>query len=262
MLTRKRILEIIEKNDDHDHASRVYEIFMLLTIVASVIPLMYMHERPWFRVVEIVTVGIFIIDYILRWITADIKLKKGAWSFLIYPVTPMAVIDMLSILPGVHLLRPTFKLFRLFRMLKIIRLFKLLRYTDKVELFLDVLKKEKKVLFSVLLIAIFYIFVTALVMFNAEPHVNPETGKQTFSSFFDAIYWAAVTLTTVGYGDLCPVTDLGRLVSILSSLFGVAIIALPSGVITASYLDELRTNRKNMNKKKELEEAEKNDSIR
>jgi voltage-gated potassium channel len=258
MLTRKRILEIIEKSEEHDNASRAYEIFMLLTIVASVIPLMFMHERSWFRVVEIVTIGIFIIDYILRWITADIKLKKGGWSFLIYPVTPMAIIDMLSILPGLHLLKPTFKLFRLSRLLKIIRIFKLLRYTDKVELFLDVLKKEKKVLFSVLIIAVFYIFVTALVMFNAEPHINPKTGEQTFKSFFDAIYWATVTLTTVGYGDLCPVTDLGRFVSMLSSLFGVAIIALPSGVITASYLDELRTNKEIKKKKKAQEEAEKN----
>ena len=63
----------------------------------------------------------------------------------------------------------------------------------------------------------------------------------TFNSFFDALYWATVTLTTVGYGDLCPVTDLGRLISMISSLLGIAVIALPSGVITASYLDELRS---------------------
>jgi voltage-gated potassium channel len=81
-------------------------------------------------------------------------------------------------------------------------------------------------------------------MFNAEPHINPTTGEATFSSFFDALYWATVTLTTVGYGDLCPVTDVGRVVSMLSSLFGVAIIALPSGVITASYLEELKSSKK------------------
>lgn len=107
-------------------------------------------------------------------------------------------------------------------------------------MFLVVLKKERHVLFGVLLLAIFYIFLTALVMFNAEPHINPQTGEETFHSFFDALYWATVTLTTVGYGDLTPVTDVGRIVSMVSSLFGVAIIALPSGVITASYLEELR----------------------
>ena len=80
-------------------------------------------------------------------------------------------------------------------------------------------------------------------MFNAEPHINPQTGDKTINSFFDALYLATVTLTTVGYGDLCPVTNVGRIVSMLSSLFGVAIIALPSGVITASYLEELRAYR-------------------
>ena len=257
MLTRKRILEIIEKGEDNDTVSRAYDIFMLITIIVSVIPLMFMKERSWFRTAEVITTAIFILDYILRWVTADLKINKKGLSFLLYPVTPMAIVDMLSILPGLRLLSPSFKLLRLSRLLKIIRIFKLLRYTDKVALFLDVLKKERRVMFSVLLIAAFYIFVTALIMFNAEPHINPETGEQTFSSFFDAIYWATVTLTTVGYGDLCPVTDLGRFVSMLSSLFGVAIIALPSGVITASYLDELRTNKENKRCKKTLKEAEK-----
>lgn len=95
-------------------------------------------------------------------------------------------------------------------------------------------------LLTVLGIALFYVFLTALIMFNAEPHINPTTGDVTFETFFDALYWATVTLTTVGYGDLTPVTDIGRFVSMLSSLFGVAIIALPSGVITASYLEELK----------------------
>ena len=90
-------------------------------------------------------------------------------------------------------------------------------------------------------IAVFYVFLTALIMFNAEPHVNPFTGAPTFKTFFDALYWSTVTLTTVGYGDLTPVTNIGRFVSMLSSLFGVAVIALPSGVITASYLEELRS---------------------
>ena len=81
-------------------------------------------------------------------------------------------------------------------------------------------------------------------MFNAESRLNPVNGEETFHSFFDALYWSTVTLTTVGYGDLCPITPIGRIISMISSLFGVAIIALPSGVITASYLDELRHNKK------------------
>ena len=90
-------------------------------------------------------------------------------------------------------------------------------------------------------------------MFNTEPRIHPETGVETFRHFFDALYWATVTLTTVGYGDLCPVTDLGRFVSMLSSIFGVAIIALPSGVITASYIDELKNEKRKKQKPSEKE---------
>lgn len=226
-------------------ASRLYDWYMLIMIIASITPLMFIDDYPIFKVVEIVTEIAFIIDYLLRWSTANLQLKKGLLSYILYPFTPMAIIDLLSILPGLNLISPEFKLLRLTRLLKTIRLLKIFRYSDKITMFLRVLKKERQVLLSVLILALFYIFVTALIMFNAEPHVNPETGAITFHSFFDALYWATVTLTTVGYGDLCPITDIGRVVSMRSSLFGVAIIALPSGVITASYLEELREYRKN-----------------
>ena len=152
----------------------------------------------------------------------------------------MAIIDLLSILPAFTMANDGLKLLRLTRIFRIARLFKLIRYTDKLDILINVLRRERKVLVSVLVIAAFYVFVTALIMFNVEPQINPVTGEPTFQSFFDALYWATVTLTTVGYGDVCPVTSIGRFVSMLSSLFGIAIIALPSGVITASYLDDLR----------------------
>ena len=158
-----------------------------------------------------------------------------------YPFSFWAIIDLLSILPSFQLLGSNFKILRTLRMLKILRLLKALRYSDQIFLFMKVLQKERKVLTAVLFFAAAYIFVTALVMFNFEPRINPNTGSETFSTFFDAIYWSTVTLTTVGYGDLCPATDLGRLISMFSSIFGVAVIALPSGIITASYLDELRS---------------------
>lgn len=242
-MLQQKIYSLINRDRKGMWASRLYDWYMLVMILASVVPLMFINDYPIFRVIEIVTVIAFIIDYILRWSTSNLQLKRGKLSFLIYPFTPMAIIDLLSILPGLNLINPEFKMLRLTRLLKIIRLLKIFRYSDKITFFLTVLRKERQVLLSVLMLAVFYIFVTALVMFNAEPHVNPETGAVTFDSFFDALYWATVTLTTVGYGDLCPVTDIGRVVSMLSSLFGVAIIALPSGVITASYLEELREHR-------------------
>lgn len=244
IMLQQKIYNLINRDRKGMWASRIYDWYMLVMIIASIVPLMFIEDYPIFKVIEIVTVVAFIIDYILRWGTSNILLKKGWASYVIYPFTPMAIIDLLSILPGLNLISPSFKLLRLTRLLKIVRLLKVFRYSDKITMFLRVLKKERQVLFSVLMLALFYIFITALVMFNAEPHINPNTGAETFHSFFDALYWATVTLTTVGYGDLCPVTDIGRIVSMLSSLFGVAIIALPSGVITASYLEELREYRK------------------
>ena len=109
---------------------------------------------------------------------------------------------------------------------------------------MTVIRKQRKILCTVLSLAIFYIFITALIMFNAEEDINPQTGEFLFKNFFDAFYWAACTLTTVGYGDLYPITTVGRVISIISSMVGIAIIALPSGIVTAGYMDELKSRRK------------------
>ncbi|MCR5658185.1 MAG: ion transporter [Bacteroidales bacterium] len=252
---RKRIFSIIEPGYKGDRVSLVYDVVMLIAIVASIIPLMFVESHPIFQYIEIVTVTIFIIDYLLRWATADIRIRKGRLSFLLYPFTFWAIIDLLSILPGLSVLSKGFKIFRITRLLKVLRLFKFFRYTDKFKVLGRVIKKEKSILLAVLGIAVFYVFLTALIMFNAEPHFNPYTGEPTFKNFFDALYWSTVTLTTVGYGDLTPVTDIGRFVSMLSAIFGVAVIALPSGVITASYLEELRSL-KNKKKDKKDEDRE------
>lgn len=244
---RKRVYSIIEQGHGGDTISIVYDVLMLVAITASIIPLMFVEETTTFRIIEQITVSFFILDYILRWATADYRIGKRGWSFVLYPFTGWAIIDLLSILPGLQLMGKGFKIFRVTRLLRILRLFKFIRYSDKIKVLGKVVRKEKGVLLTVLGIAIFYVFLTALIMFNAEPHINPLTGNATFENFFDALYWATVTLTTVGYGDMIPVTDIGRFVSMLSSLFGVAVIALPSGVITASYLDELRSL-KNENK--------------
>lgn len=249
---RKRLFEIIEQGRENDWVSYFYDALMLIAITASIVPLMFVADYNAFKIIEQITVVIFIIDYILRWITADYRVGKQGWSFLLYPFTGWAIIDILSILPGLHILGQGFKIFRVARLLKVLRLFKFIRYSDNIRVLGKVIRKEKKILLTVLWIAIFYVFLTALIMFNAEPHINPVTGATTFENFFDALYWATVTLTTVGYGDMIPVTDIGRFVSMLSSLFGVAIIALPSGVITAGYLDELRS-------KKDIEKKENKD---
>ena len=248
---RKKIYQLIERSTGGNKLSLAYDILMLVTIIVSIIPLTFAKDHPAFHYIEHITVSIFIVDYLLRWLTADYRLGKKGWSFVLYPFTGWAIIDLLSILPGLNVLADSFKLFRMTRLLRVLRLLKLIRYTDKIQVLVNVIYKERKVLVSVLVISMFYVFLTALIMFNAEPHFDPENGTETFGTFFDALYWATVTLTTVGYGDMIPVTDIGRFISMVSSLFGVAIIALPSGVITASYLDELRKGREEEEPQKE-----------
>ena len=112
-----------------------------------------------------------------------------------------------------------------------LRTFKFLRYTKNFEIIVNVFKKQKRILMAVATTAAAYVLISALAIYNVEP--------ESFDTFFDAVYWATISLTTVGYGDIYPVTTVGRIVTMVSSVFGIAVIALPSGVITAGYLDEV-----------------------
>lgn len=232
---RRRIFEIIEASDGNDKLSSIYDWFMIIVIVASLIPLAYKTTYQSFAIIDQITVLVFIVDYILRLITADLKLKKNALSFALYPITPMAIIDLLSILPSFIVINQGLKLLKIFRLLrafKVFRTLKFIRYSNNIQTIINVLKKQKRVLISVAVLASAYILVSALIVFNVEP--------ESFKNFFDAIYWATVSLTTVGYGDIYPVSNIGRIVTMLSSIFGIAIIALPSGIITAGYLEEIK----------------------
>jgi voltage-gated potassium channel len=235
---RRNIYDIIEVGTDSIY-SKIYDWTMLFFIVISIIPLAFREQNPWFEVFDKVAVTAFILDYLLRWMTADYRLPdRSKWmAFVTYPFTAFAIVDLLSILPSIVVINKAFKLFRITRLFKILRVFKFIRYSKNVQILIKVLRKERHILLTVLGIAVFYIIVTALIMFNVEESLM-------FEDFFDALYWATTTLTTVGYGDIYPATDLGRFISMLSAILGVAIIALPSGVITASYLDELRESKK------------------
>lgn len=231
----KNLHEIIEPSDNESSKlSSLYDIAMLICIIASMIPLAVKSDNIILNIIDKITVTVFIIDYILRLITAKQKLNKGVKSYIFYPFQPMAIIDLLSILPSLIPINAGFKVLRLFRIVrtfKVFRSFKIFRYSKNVARLVEVLKKQSKSLLAVLSMAIFYVLFTALVMFNIEP--------DTFGNFFDAIYWAAISLTSVGYGDITPISDIGRLFTMLSAFVGVAIIALPSGIITAGYLDVL-----------------------
>ena len=178
VMIRKRIYEITEKSEGHDKVSAVYDYAMILVIIASLVPLAFKADTPVLFYVDKVTVAIFILDYLLRWMTAEA-----------------------------------------------------MRYSKSFEIIGNVLRSSRESLIAVCALAGGYILVSALIIFNVEP--------DSFKNFFDAIYWATVSLTTVGYGDIYPVSTLGRVITMLSSVFGIAIVALPAGIITAGYMNEI-----------------------
>lgn len=235
-MSRRRLFEILSLPRKEDRASCIYNYFMILIIVISIIPLMFKQMNQAFRVIDIISVTIFIIDYILRFSVADYTLQKGAKSFVLYPFTFLAIVDLASILPSFNIIASGYRLLKLFRLLRVFRVFKLFRYSKNVVRIVNVMRNERKPLLAVGVLAIGYVFAAALVVFNVEP--------DTFNNFFDAIYWAVVSLTTMGYGDIYPVTVTGRVVTILSAFIGIAIVALPSGIITAGYMNELAREKK------------------
>ena len=246
---RKRIFQIIELAGENDILSRVYDVFMMVAIVLSLVPIALKSTSGGLGILEQVTTIIFIVDYILRLITADFKLEKGGKSFAIYPFTPMAIIDLLSILPSLIAVNGALrvlKVFRLLRTLRVFRVFKAIRYSKSINMILSVFKKQKKSLLVVCGLALGYILVSALIVISIEP--------ETFPTFFDAVYWATVSLTTVGYGDIYAHSVAGRAITMFSSVFGVAIVALPAGILAAGYMDELNGSKGNKEDDKTIDE--------
>ena len=225
-MTRKTLFQIIEPHQKENAIEKAYDVFMFLTIIVSLIPLTTKSHTGVFMWLDFVSTIIFIIDYILRLLTADYKLGKGKLSFFLYPFIFLAMADLLCILPSLFLLNNSLRLF------KILHIFKFIRYSKNIQILTNVLKKQKDSLMIVGLLALGYIFISALIIFNVEP--------STFPNFFDALYWATISLTTVGYGDIYAVSTTGKIITMISSFLGIAIVALPAGIITAGYMKEIK----------------------
>ena len=237
MKIREKLYRVVEKDTEY---FEWYDIMMLICIWVSIVPLIFKEQNKFTYVITIITTLIFVIDYILRWIT-DYRLKKGVISFIKYPITFSAIFDLTIIIScfSEFYNNPILTLFSTFRILMIA---KTLRYSKKFKIIKNVVEKNKDILKVVCGFTIGFIFVSALIMFQFE--------RQSFNNFFEAIYWSTTVLTTVGYGDICPKTEIGKLISIISSLVGIAFVALPTGIITTGFVEEL-------NKEKEVDNNEK-----
>ncbi len=153
-MNRQKIANIIDRKSRSDWMCTAYDWFMVLTILVSLLPLMFMGTYKVFWFTEMASTLVFIIDYLLRWGTADLRSNNRKIAFLTYPFSFMAIIDLLSILPAVTLLNPAFKLFRFTRLLRLTRVLKMFGISSKVRLFMSILYKERQVLSSVLVLAL------------------------------------------------------------------------------------------------------------
>ena len=248
---RKRIYRLVERAEAHDRWSQVYDVFMMIVIVISLVPLAFKETNTAFLYIDFTTAAIFILDYVMRLMTADLKLHRGWLSFPLFIITPMAIIDVISIIPTFFVWNSALrvlKVIRLLRSLRVLKFFKSFRYSRNIEILGSVFRKQKKSLTTVCILALGYVLVSALVVYNVEP--------DTFKNYFEAIYWATVSLTTVGYGDIYPTSEVGRVITMISSVLGVAIVALPSGIVTAGYMTEID---KNSSEAKQANEAKTED---
>lgn len=155
-------------------------------------------------------------------------MKKSLIAFI---VTPMAIFDFLSVLPILYIFLPISSNIGLLKLFRTFRILKLIRYSKTMIVIANVLRKVKSQLIAVLILIMIYIFVSAMLIFQLEPDL--------FDNFFDALYWATISITTIGYGDITPTTDIGQFITMISALVGVAVIALPTGMITAAYMNEI-----------------------
>ncbi|MBP5596924.1 MAG: ion transporter [Pseudobutyrivibrio sp.] len=229
---KRRIYEVIEVSSIGDISSRAYDRLMTTAIIVGLLPLTVKEMNNYLVAIDIFVSILFIIDYAARVYTADYKMGYQNYrAYIAYIFTPLAIFDFLSIIPVVYIFIPVSGFISLLRLFRVFRMLKLVRYSKTMIIIRNVIRKVKSQLMAVLFLIIIYIFGAAMLIFQLEPNL--------FNNFFDALYWATISITTIGYGDIYPVTTVGRLITMISALVGMAVIALPTGIITAAYMAEI-----------------------
>ncbi|MRI59265.1 MAG: potassium transporter TrkA [Epsilonproteobacteria bacterium] len=256
----KRFFRNLLTNDDYKY-KRYFDYFMIFLILSSVVIIIEEVKTPiskWLYYYDVYFVtGVFIVEYLLRlWVYNDIHkiiieefensvflerefdtkkvLKEIIRSKLEYILSPLSIIDLLAILPS-------YREVRILRIFVLFRVFKLLRYSQNIQHFLQVLTSKKVELFTLLILVAFVILISGISLYVFEEHANPN-----INTLFDAFYWSLVTISTVGYGDITPVTTEGRGITIVIILTGIGLISFATSIIVSAFserLEEVRTNR-------------------
>ena len=239
---KKRVFDIISKAEDGDRASRIFDGCIIALIVLSILAIILQSFESLsvkfdtiFHIFELITVIVFTIEYLLRIWTADLLFPEAKRPRLKYIFSFMALVDLIAILPFylpfISADMRFIRMIRLLRLFRLLRVFKLGRYFDALQIIIQVIKKTASQLTISVLLSLFVMLFSAIVMYSVENPVQPDK----FPNVFASLWWAICTLTTVGYGDIYPVTVIGRFFAGIISLVGIGIIAVPTGIIAAGF---------------------------
>ena len=237
---KKRTFEIIEKSQKGDILSTIFDYFIVILIslnVASVFLETFelsVYLNNFLRKFEIFSIIIFTIEYILRlWTSTLLYPDKNSFIARVkYIFSFMAIIDLLSILP--FYLPFFFNVdLRALRLVRLLRIFKANRYTHAIQKVLFVIKNKSTELISSIFVIFILMLISSVLMYSVESPVQPEVFKNGFSG----LWWAVATFTTVGYGDIYPITSVGRFLSAIIALLGIGLVAVPTGIVTSGFME-------------------------
>lgn len=247
---RQRTHEVLDISLPHDKVGRTVDMMLIALIGFNVIAVIFESLpnlspawRQFFYWFEVFSVFIFTIEYFLRvWSAIDddeVDYSHPILGRLRYMLTPMALIDLFVILPFYLGFFVSFDL-RFLRVLRLLRIFKLTRYSSSMSLLLNVLRDEGRAIGAALFVLMLMIVMTASLTFLAEHKAQP----QAFGSIPAAMWWAVITMTTVGYGDVVPITIMGKIMGAIIGILGIGMVALPAGLLSSGFSNELHRRRK------------------
>ena len=249
MSLRNYLFQIVDENEKATITAKFFNVFIVVLILLNVLSIILeSYDRlkhsysDVFYYFEIVSVVIFTGEYLIRLITSDLKNpnKPRYKAVLLFVVSPIALIDLFAILPfylplifGVDL-----RFIRILRIIRVSRLFKLNRYSKSLKLLQSVIKETFMDISITFFIAIIVLIFASILMYEVEHDIQPEK----FPNILAAMWWAVATLTTVGYGDVIPVTDIGKILSSFIAVLGIGLIAIPTGILSAAFLEKFKKN--------------------
>ncbi|MBE2893925.1 ion transporter [Spirabiliibacterium falconis] len=250
---RRTVYYVLESSHKGGFLRYLINSLIVLLIILNVLAVIFESDRDiylrfysFFYQFEVISVALFSLEYLARiWVIPEKYKTLPAWKVrLKWLISPSAIIDLLAILPSIfyHFLPFDLRLLRIFRL---VRILKLSRYFTAMQLLLKVIAREKRSFQAVLMILLVLIVISASAIYVVEHSVQP----QAFGSIPKSMWWAVVTLTTVGYGDVTPITPLGKFLGAMITILGIGVAALPAGILASGFASELNQRRQRMEQK-------------